>query len=175
MLAIILGTGVGSAMIINGKIHRGGQSRAGEIGFHKHLTPNNEHVNFNDNYSVSGIESLWAKYAQKQQLPENIAQPNTLKSDHPLAIQFLQDIGQKIGTHLSFLIDFIDPDVVVIGGESLAFNEEFQNTIHRTIKQEVIQPPINIVFNCHDEYWTRGAAVLAIDHFFDFENVNGQQ
>jgi hypothetical protein len=62
---------------------------------------------------------------------------------------------------------------VVIGGETLDFGADFRIAIQSALERYLLTPHGDIVFDTKDDLWGRGAAALAIDHFFDFENVAG--
>ena len=117
VFGIIMGTGVGGGIIIDGKIHHGRTNIAGEWGHHCLHTEGNSCYCGNkgcvETY-ISGpaLEKKWSNLTnQNQSLPEIIKSsdnsnfPNWKKS-------FLDDFGSSLAN----VIDILDPDMIVLGG-----------------------------------------------------------
>jgi glucokinase len=133
---ITMGTGLGAGMLLNGRLHRGASGLAGEIG-HWRLAdsgPNgyDKDGSFEGFCSGSGIAE-WAQLIALQRLQEG--SPSSLASDlydvrdisaeqlakaaddgDEVAIQLWSNVGRRLGTGLSLLVDILNPDVIVIGG-----------------------------------------------------------
>jgi predicted NBD/HSP70 family sugar kinase len=164
-LVIILGTGVGAALIIDGQIHRGGRFMAGEIGYSK--DPSGD--SFSALFSEPSLERDWAT------LSENAGTDlqSAVAADDPTALAFLQERGFQIGGHIAGMVNLIDPDVVVIGGEATRFGPAYYGHVLTALKSCVRAPLPHIEIDIANDIWTRGAAALAIQSFFNFESVAG--
>ena len=69
----------------------------------------------------------------------------------------------------------IDPDAIVFGGESLQFGADYIASIAETLQANILKPHGAVLFDVANQLWEQGAAVLAIDHFFDFANFAGHR
>lgn len=168
VLAIVLGTGIGAGLVVNGKIHRGAHFRAGEIGFSPNLLSKTGAQTIGDSYTTASVARRWrALGVNHSDIAEAIAQGD------PATQAFLAEIGHEIGTQIAIIAQMIDPDALVIGGETLGFGHAFIAAIRLAVEQCLLRPHGEIQFDTKDDLWGRGAAALAIDHFFDFENIAG--
>lgn len=168
VLAVVLGTGLGAGLVVNGKVHRGAFSRAGEIGFSPSLLADGKEKSLGEVYTTSSLSSAWAKLA----LPfpdvfSAIGQRDKTTKD------FLERKGREIGRQIAIMVQMIDPDTTVIGGETLNFGPDYIDSIRTALESNLLFPHGNIEFDTQNNLWSRGAAALAIDHFFDFENSAG--
>ena len=117
IFGVIVGTGVGGGIIIDGKIHHGRTNIAGEWGHHcLHNEGNNCYCGNTgcvETY-ISGpaLEKNWLQLSGiTQSLPEiiqNITNPNF----NNWKKTFLNDFGLSMAN----IIDILDPDMIVLGG-----------------------------------------------------------
>jgi len=165
VLTVILGTGIGAAMIIDGKIFRGANFRGGEIGFYP--PPGSDTRSLSERFSLSAMLAEWHALSADGPLPDAASRGD------PAALRLLRFKGKEIGEIIGLIAQFMDPDTILIGGETLQFGEVYRESIRDAIKSRMLQPTDSILFDTQNDLWTRGAAVLAIDHFFDFERADG--
>ena len=146
VFGIIMGTGVGGGIIIDGKIHHGRTNIAGEWGHHCLHTEGNSCYCGNkgcvETY-ISGpaLEKKWSNLTnQNQSLPEIIKSsdnsnfPNWKKS-------FLDDFGSSLAN----VIDILDPDMIVLGGgvSNIDFlYSEGKNSIYEKVFSDIVDTPI---------------------------------
>ncbi len=134
VVCLTLGTGVGGGIIINGNLYRGSTSSAGEIG---HIPINEGGPGCNcggqaclesyvgNHYLVkevrrrikAGKRTVLKKMANKKlsDLTPRMMY-KAAKSGDRFARDLWHDAGVKIGIALSGVVNFLDPDKVVIGG-----------------------------------------------------------
>ena len=146
VFGVIMGTGVGGGIIIDGKIHHGRTNIAGEWGHHCLHTEGNLCYCGNkgcvETY-ISGpaLERKWSELTnQNQSLAEIIKNsdnanfPNWKKS-------FLDDFGLSLAN----VIDILDPDVIVLGGGvsniDFLYNEG-KNSIYEKVFSDIADTPI---------------------------------
>ncbi len=168
VLAIVLGTGVGAGLVIAGKIHRGAHFRAGEIGFSPSMALRQPGQTMGQSFSTAAIEAEWQ--ALNPRFPDI---PAAVAAGDPATLCFLDGKGQEIGRRIAVIVQMIDPDTIVIGGETLNYGPDFTQAIQAELERNLLSPHGEIVFDAQNDLWGRGAAALAIDHFFDFENAAG--
>ena len=117
VFGVIMGTGVGGGIIINGKIHSGRTNIGGEWGHHT------IHRNGNSCYCgktgcvetyISGpsLEKQWQELTGKSQnLPEILS-----NIDSEIGQKWKNEFLENFGYGLANVIDILDPDVIVLGG-----------------------------------------------------------
>jgi predicted NBD/HSP70 family sugar kinase len=170
VLAVVLGKGVGAGLVVHGKIHRGAHNRAGEIGFSPSIAAHEPGRTIGGDFTVARIEERWLGLGQPfGSLAEAVAQGDQATR------AFLRSQGQQIGLHIALIGQMIDPDAIVIGGESLQYGPDLFEPIGEVLEATLLTPHGAVVFDVANQLWEQGAAVLAIDHFFDFENVAGHR
>ncbi len=168
VLAIVLGTGLGAGLVVNGKVHRGAHYRAGEVGFAPNFSPGGEGQLLGECYTTESLARQWEQLGLPfQHIAAAIGQGDATTRE------FLGRKGREIGQQIAILAQMIDPDTTVIGGETLSFGPDFTQAIRDGLEAHLLSPHGNIAFDTENDLWSRGAAALAIDHFFDFENIAG--
>mgnify|MGYP003299255007 FL=1 len=146
VFGVIMGTGVGGGIIIDGKIHHGRTNIAGEWGHHC-LHPEGN-ICYCGNKGcvetyISGpaLEKKWSNLTnQKQPLPEII------KSSHnPNFSNWKKSFLDDFGLSLANVIDILDPDVIVLGGGvsniDFLYNEG-KNSIYEKVFSDIVDTPI---------------------------------
>ncbi len=159
---VTVSTGIGTAVIIDGRIYHGKNGMAGEGG---HAT-----INYDGKQEVCGcgnigcIEALASGPSTARRLKKKLKKNPALKSsimdmadgeleditmvmvgeaaregDH-LALETIKEQGKLIGTWLGSMISLLDPEVIVIGGGVSLLG----NLIIKEIKKEIPPHTINI-------------------------------
>jgi glucokinase len=186
VLGVWLGTGVGGAMVIDKKLHLGAGGVAGNLGnYVLHAVdvdrdaPRKEVL---DNVaSRTAIAGDAAVLAAKERAPKLRRAAGTdvreiKSSDLAAAIRAGDKAVEKlvrsragmIGTALSNLIDFINPDMVVLGGGLIeAMPALLRGEIEKTVKAHASPVAAKlakvVVAKLRDHAGTIGAAKLAVD------------
>ena len=134
MVCVTLGTGVGGGIIINKKLYRGNTGTAGEIG-HITIVPDGNKCNCGntgcaETYigvrhvvrdAVNLLKEKKSKYIMKlanndiKQITPKLLSEAAQKGDI-VAKQVWVNAGQKLGILLSDIINFINPDYIVLCG-----------------------------------------------------------
>jgi len=146
VFGIIMGTGVGGGIIIDGKIHHGRTNIAGEWGHHCLHTEGNSCYCGNkgcvETY-ISGpaLEKKWSELtSQNQPLPEIIK-----SSDNPNFPNWKKSFLDDFGLSLANVIDILDPDVIILGGgvSNIDFlYSEGKNSIYKKVFSDIVDTPI---------------------------------
>lgn len=172
-LVLVISAGVGAALIFNGQIHRGARFAAGEIGFLRHDKDSwatNDRLSWNRRLSEPGIIRGW----QELRGAGDDLQEAVVNGD-PLAVTYLGKIGREIGERLVSMIDLVDPEVVVVGGEAVRFGKALFDPLARAVEENSFGMPPPLEVDWDNNVWLRGASALAIQKFFDFESAAGYQ
>ena len=146
VFGVIMGTGVGGGIIIDGKIHRGRTNIAGEWGHHSlHNEGNSCYCGHNgcvETY-ISGpaLEKNWFELSNmNQSLPEIIQNTN-----NPNFQTWKKTFLNNFGLALANVIDILDPDVIVLGGgvSNIDFlYQEGKNAVYEKVFSDFIDTPI---------------------------------
>lgn len=146
VFGVIMGTGVGGGIVINGKIHHGRTNIAGEWGHHT------LHQNGNKCYCgkdgcvetyISGpsLEKRWYELTGKKDSLSNIAQHISNEKENIWKNEFLDNFG----TALANVIDILDPDVIVLGGgvSNISFlYDEGKKAVYDKVFSDLVDTPI---------------------------------
>ena len=119
LIGITLGTGIGGSLILDGKIYRGSNGFAGEIG-HIKVEPDGRKCNCGQNGCLEAYSSGFAiEKKSKEIFGEKIAVSSlyqmALKGNRK-AIEIFKDAFEKLGIVCAGLIDLLNPDIIVFGG-----------------------------------------------------------
>jgi glucokinase len=188
VIGVWLGTGVGGALIIDGRLHLGACGRAGDLGNYllHATTPAAESARKEvlDNVaSRPAIAGEAATLAAKHRAPELRKVAGTdvtaikagdlaraIRKGDKAVENLVRSRANMIGTALSNLVDFLNPDMIVLGGGlSEAMPVLLRSEIRRSIDQHAVPKSakaVKIVVADHlDHAGTIGAAKLAVDMF----------
>jgi glucokinase len=164
LVCVTLGTGVGGALILNGKLYCGVNCVAGEIG---QMSIDYEGVEgvYGNNGALEAyvghhhISALAKKIYQRagKKLSDEEAHPDHLikaaNAGDELADQVWAEVGLKIGVGLSNVIWLINPDRIVIGGGVANAGERLFEYIRQTIRAR-----------CEKTFWEKLQVVPATLH-----------
>lgn len=162
-LCLTVGTGVGSAIIIRGQIHRGASLTAGEFG-HVMLVPQGGRLCGCGNRGcletlagTEGILSLAQRYVERdlapvlaQKLSEGHKLTPRLISEAALAgdhgcVSIWNEIGTWLGIALSGAVNFLNPERIVIGGGIAQAGDLLFNPIRQAIRLHAFERPASVV------------------------------
>ncbi|HEY1191283.1 MAG TPA: ROK family protein [Gemmata sp.] len=127
VLGVFVGTGVGGGLILNGELFTGFNGNAGEIG---HLV-----VHWRRGTSLEGVagrKHMMKRAREKlDDAPKRVRKEwknvdlNAVRSsqlaeyyqkDDPVAVELVDDAARALGAALGGLINFVSPEVIVVGG-----------------------------------------------------------
>ena len=136
VLCVTLGTGIGGALVLDGRVYRGANGMAGEFG-HMQVVPGGHRC-------PCGNRGCWEQYASGNALerearelvrarspmahrlrelceddPTRLTGPQVTEAARrgdPLSAELLADVGRWLGTGVANLAAAFDPSCVIIGG-----------------------------------------------------------
>jgi glucokinase len=141
VLGVFVGTGVGGGIIIDGELYTGFNFNAGEIG---HVI-----VHWRRGTELEAIAGRRSQMRRAKEILEDAPRrvrkewrgidPDKVKSsqladlymrDDPIAVQLVDDSARALGAAIGSAINFLNPEVVVLGGGvSGALGESFSERI----------------------------------------------
>ena len=156
LVCITVGTGIGSGLVLNGKLVRGASNAAGEIG-HIKLSMNDgplcgcgdfgcfeayasgpSIVAMAEEYIKGGKSTMYREMANGSDITPYIVSKAAEAGD-AVAIQIFKQIGHYLGIGLSSVINLLNPEKVIIGGGISAAGDLLFNPIRETINERAMK------------------------------------
>ncbi|MBE7704539.1 MAG: ROK family protein [Cyanobacteria bacterium SIG29] len=151
MICITVGTGIGSGLIVNGKLVRGASNAAGEIG-HIKLQMNDGPlcgcgdqgcleafasgpaiVAMAEEYVRGGKSTKYRELAKNEITPYYVCE--AAKQGDVVAKKIFETMGTYIGIGLSSVVNLLNPEKIVIGGGVADAGEFLFAPIRETLKK----------------------------------------
>ena len=158
VVMITVGTGIGGALVLAGRLHRGRYGLAGEVG---HLV-----VDKDGRHCGCGRRGCWEQYASGNALlraarnraaqdrdrarillsygdgsPEGVAGPHVTaaaQAGDPVALQTFEEIGYWLGRGMAELAAVLDPGCFVVGGGVSEAGELLLGPARREFAQHLV-------------------------------------
>lgn len=135
LILLTLGTGVGGAVILDGKLFVGRDGTAGELGL---ITLNPEGPDCN-----SGNQGSLEQYASVRAIRRRTGlEPDELSAKaaagDPDALAFWQAYGRDLGAGLASLIYVLTPEAIILGGGVSASARFFLPTLEQELARRVL-------------------------------------
>jgi fructokinase len=146
VFGVIMGTGVGGGLVINGKIHTGRTNIAGEWGHHCIKPDGNEcycgRKGCVETY-ISGpaLEKKWNELTNQITSVSEIVKNSQGDAYKTWKNEFLENFGLSMAN----VIDILDPDVIVLGGglSNIPFlYDEGKNLVYENVFSDTVDTPI---------------------------------
>jgi glucokinase len=162
MVMMTLGTGIGGAIILDGKLWAGVNEGGGEIG-HQIINPNGmqcECGNFGDLEGEARRDSIVERALRKiyqgrrtvlaykvepkyyDLTPAMIAQ--AAAEGDQLSLEVMEETGYYIGIGVANAINFLNPEMVVIGGGIAQAGAVLWDPIMRTVRANAIERSLEV-------------------------------
>lgn len=135
LILLTLGTGVGGAIVLDGKLFVGHQGAAGELGLIT-LNPDGPPCNSGNQGSLEQYVSVQAIRRLTGLEPAQLG--DLAKAGDPQALEFWQSYGRHLGAGLASLIYVLTPEAIVIGGGVSASAEFFFPAVEAEIERRVL-------------------------------------
>lgn len=158
VIFLTFGTGLGAGLILNGRLYRGSSDMAGEVG-HVRLSDHGpvgygKSGSFEGFCSGGGIAQLaQIKVLEKLQMGESVAfcprledipaltaksVSEAARQGDPLAKAIYEICGEYLGKGLSFLIDMLNPDRIIIGSVFTRSHDLLWPAAKKVIERETL-------------------------------------
>ena len=134
-ILLTLGTGVGGAIILNGKLFVGHQGAAGELGLIT-LNPDGPPCNSGNQGSLEQYVSVSAIRRSTGLEPAELGA--MAQAGNSEALTFWQNYGKQLGAGLASLIYVLTPEAIAIGGGVCASAEFFFPSALAEIERRVL-------------------------------------
>jgi predicted NBD/HSP70 family sugar kinase len=137
LLFIKVGTGIGCGVILSGKIQRGAQGTAGDIGHIRVADHGTCHCgNVGCVEAVAGGDALASELRKAGIAAEGSRDVARLVADgNPLAASLIRGAGRYLGEVVASAVNLVNPSVVVIGGDVAMTHDRFLAGIREVVYQ----------------------------------------
>jgi glucokinase len=130
VLGFTLGTGLGCALVVNGRLFSGTNGMAGEVW----PSPEGDGT-IEDSVSGNGVSNYYFKLTGDRKSSRQIS--DLARSGDKMAIETWKMFGKKLAFSIAWCINMTDPGIVVLGG-SIAnsldlFSDPMENELRRFI------------------------------------------
>ncbi|MET8829046.1 ROK family transcriptional regulator [Streptomyces sp. NPDC004610] len=182
LLYIKAGTGVGSGMVVDGRVHRGAQGAAGDIG-HARIS------GFGDPQCRCGnrgcLESLvggWALARDARGRHQDNSHDardvvDQVKSGDSGAVAALRAAGRVLGEAVAYATSLLNPDVIVLGGILGTTGDHLMAGVREVVYQRSLPLATRQLKIVPTRYTSRagiaGAAYLVRDHVLHPARLDG--
>src|SRR5918997_774811 len=144
LLFVKVGTGIGSGVITDGRIHRGAQGAAGDIG-HIHVPDHDDVICRCGNLGC--LEAVAGGGAMAAALTElGIPAANSrdvvrhVREGRPEAMRLVRQAGRELGGVLATAVNFFNPAVIVIGGDIAHADEHLLAGVREVVYRRPVPP-----------------------------------
>jgi predicted NBD/HSP70 family sugar kinase len=171
LLFVKIGTGIGCGIITEGRIHRGAEGAAGDIG-HIHVPGNDEFCRCGNRGCLEAVAGGGAMAGRLRSA--GIAAENArdvvrhVRSGRAEAMQLVRQAGRDLGEVLAASVNFFNPGVIVIGGDIAHADEHLLAGVREVVYQRAVPlgtRSLRIVRSVLDDRaGVIGAAVMVIEH-----------
>lgn len=180
-LFVKVGTGIGSGIISQGRIHRGAAGTAGDIG----------HIRVSDDPAApicrcgnrGCVEAVAGGAALARQLTEmGMSADNSrdavriARAGETSAVRLVREAGRLLGNVLAAVVNFYNPDTIVIGGDIAAAEEQLLAGVREVVYEHSTALATRSLKFAPSELGDRagicGAAAMAIDRVLDPEYLD---
>lgn len=172
LLCIKVATGIGCGIVSGGRIHRGAQGAAGDIG-HIRVIGHDEVICHCGNTgcleAVAGGEAI-ARRLTGQGIPAANSRDvvRLVREGRREAIQLVRESGRILGQALAGAVNLLNPSVIVIGGDLAEAEEQLFAGVRETVYQRSLPLATKELRILPSELSHRaaviGAAVTVIEH-----------
>ncbi len=179
-------SGVGCGIVINGEVFRGATGVAGETSLKNHLEPTDlwigklsalgpwaAHLGIPDDVKEQIKKGVDSKISKMVKNPEDITLDvvfKAAKENDKLAIEAVEKAGNTLGIRIAFLVNLLNPDVIVIGGGIEQAGSILLDSVRRAIKKWAFEEMAEVVkiipARLGDNSVALGAATLVIRSVF---------
>ncbi|MGY6528583.1 MAG: ROK family protein [Cyanobacterium sp.] len=135
LILLTIGTGVGGAVILDGKLFVGHNGAGAELGLVT-FNPQGHPCNSGNTGSFEQHASATAIYRDTGKKPSEWGK--LAKNNDPKALQFWQDYGKTLGIGLATYIYIFTPEAILIGGGVSASAEYFLPATWKEVEKRVL-------------------------------------
>lgn len=139
MACLTIGTGIGGALILDGKIVHGFSNSAGEIGY---MLVNGEQIQ-----NIASTTALVRNVATRKNISEGELSGKDILDAYnrgdKICVEEVNKLADNLALGISNIAYLINPEVIVLGGGIMAREEVFRPLIETYLKKYLIESVFN--------------------------------
>ena len=161
LVFLTFGTGLGAGLILDGRLYRGTNGNAGEVG-HIRLFENGpigfgKCGSFEGFCSGGGIARLAWQMASEAAEPPSFLRPGmraeelttkdiaaAARRGDAVACEVFRTAGERLGAGLAVLVDVLNPEVIVIGGVFMRCRDLLLPPCERVLRREALSESLDL-------------------------------
>ncbi|MGW7084504.1 ROK family protein [Streptomyces sp. NPDC054871] len=171
LLYIKVGTGIGCGIVADGKLHRGAQGSAGDIG-HIRVGGIEEPCRCGNSgclEAVAGGAAIARKLSRLGlQATSGSDVVRLVKSGNRDAVSMVREAGRAVGEVLAGLVNFFNPDTVVVGGVMAAVHDQLLAGVREAVYRRSHPLATHVLriepSRTGENAAAIGAGILAVEH-----------
>ena len=132
-ICVAIGTGIGGAAFINGKLYTGAHYRAAEIGYMN--TAGNGITYENRASTISLVKNIISATADSD--VDGISVFSRAKSGNALYVKILDEWFDELASGIANAVLCFDPELIIIGGAVSSQGRSFLQRIHESLKKDL--------------------------------------
>jgi predicted NBD/HSP70 family sugar kinase len=179
MVFVKVGTGIGSGIITEGRLYRGAQGAAGDIG---HIQFAREPAPLCRCGKVGCVEARAAGWAIARELRKDGIEAYTARDvtrlvglGEPLAIHLVRESGRILGEVMTSLVSILNPEMIVIGGTLAIVDDHLLSGMRELVYKRSLPlatRDLQLVISPPDlDAGIVGAAILVVEEQMKGQNV----
>ena len=160
-----LGTGVGAALVIGGRVVSGANGASGEIGYNLRDAhdPGGYSLGTASLEEAVGGRALGERATALLGRPTTAAELFTLAGSDPMAAALRDEAVSELAVHVANLANLVDPKRIAVGGGLMASADVLFPVLRATLDRVVPFPPELVGARFEQDGAFRGAIALAKD------------
>ncbi len=162
VVGFTLGTGIGCAIIIDGKILNGSTGTAGEVWISPYLSGTIE-----DFISGAGVSKIYKTLSGKNKTSLQVFK--LAEEGDSYALKTWETFGRHLAVAVAWSINLIDPELIILGGSIAHAHKYFLPAMHGELSQKICPMPAKhtkiALAGLGDNAGFIGAACLVIKNF----------
>ncbi len=123
--------GIGAALVLNGRLYRGSQGMAGEIG-HTQIDPTGAWCRCGNRGCLEATVSI--DVVRRQLEPLGLDPLDAADMEHPVATKVLAESGRTVGVVIANLCNTLNPEAVILGGDLASTGEHFTGGVRDSVR-----------------------------------------
>ncbi|MCX4673161.1 ROK family transcriptional regulator [Streptomyces sp. NBC_01381] len=171
LLYIKVGTGIGCGIVADGRLHRGAQGSAGDIG-HIRVGDTEEPCRCGNSGCLEAVAGGAAIARKLSGLGLEAASGSDVvrlvKSGNRDAVRMVREAGRAVGEVLAGLVNFFNPDTVVVGGALAAVHDQLLAGVREAVYRRSHPLATHVLriepSRTGENAAAVGAGILAVEH-----------
>lgn len=180
LLFVKVGSGIGCGIVVDGRIHRGAQGTAGDIG---HVAGCNHQDVICRCGNRGCVEAIAGGAALARRLTD-LGYPaahsrdvvSLVKAGNPAAVRLVREAGRLVGEVLAGIVNFFNPPIIIMGGDVAGADEQLLAGLREVVYQRSTVLATRHLEIRHSRLEDRagitGAAVMVLEHILAPENID---